>query len=123
MLLPYLDGVQMRSASTMCRRREYGLRGVGFTLLISTNTSPDMSQDFKASCCSPSKLFIPMASQCSCLDAQSRNSASVLRCHSLAASGVRPRISRLTAGFRLKPTPTTLVRLVLMADVAAGDAM
>lgn len=83
----------------------------------------DASHVLRASCWSAAKLFMPIASQFCFLSAHSLNSASVLRCHSFAASGVIPSTSQLTVLLSVRPTPTTFVRLVLMADVATGDAM
>lgn len=64
---------------------------------------------------------MPVASQLALFLAHRENSASVRRCHSLAASGEMPSTSRSTELLRVRPTPTTFVRLVLMADVATGE--
>ena len=45
---------------------------------------------------------------------------SALCCHSTAASGVIPKNSASIVLFSFRPTPTTFVRFVLMADTASG---
>ena len=47
---PYSMGVRTRSASTRCIRREYGRMRSGGRRLITANTSPDISQETRASC-------------------------------------------------------------------------
>ena len=88
--------------------------------LITGNTSPDINQEISASCCIPAKSFIPVASQLAFRSAHKANSRSVCFCHSFAASGERPSVSRSMVLFSVSPTPTAFVRLVLIALVARG---
>ena len=88
--------------------------------LTRANTSPLISQEINASCCIPAKSFMPVASQLAFRSAHKANSRSVCLCHSLAASGERPSGSRSMELFSVSPTPTALVRFVLIALVARG---
>ena len=68
-------------------------------------------------------MFMPVASQALLSLAQRLNSRSVVFCQLSACSAVRPSTSRSIRLFRRRPTPTTFVRLVLIAEVATGAAM
>ena len=99
------------------------MSGVGFTCLSSTKQSPDKSQVMKASWAIDDRALIPVASRARFLSAQRPNSRWVRFCHCRACSLSMPSTSRSSLALNCKPTPITLVRCMLIADVAIGVDM